>query len=48
MLSCNSIDTQNTITPDMNSDNPTRTFLALGDSYTIGEGVNGKTVGVCN
>ena len=42
MLSCNSIDTRNTITPDMNSDIPKRTFLTLGDSYTIGESVNKK------
>lgn len=43
MLSCNSTETQNTITPDnMNPNNPKRTFLALGDSYTIGESVDEK------
>ena len=43
MLSCNSTETQNTIAPDnMNPNNPKRTFLALGDSYTIGESVDEK------
>lgn len=43
MLSCSSTSTQNDITPDnMNENNPKRTFLALGDSYTIGESVDEK------
>ena len=43
LLSCNSTETQNNIAPDtMNPDNPKRTFLALGDSYTIGESVDEK------
>ena len=42
MLSCNSIENQNNIIPDMNLNNPKRTFLALGDSYTIGESVDEK------
>jgi lysophospholipase L1-like esterase len=43
MLSCNSTESQNSITPDnMNPNNPNRTFLALGDSYTIGESVDEK------
>ncbi len=46
MLSCNSTETQNNITPsnlpNMNENNPKRTFLALGDSYTIGESVDEK------
>jgi lysophospholipase L1-like esterase len=43
MLSCSSTENQNSITPDnMNSNNPKRTFLALGDSYTIGESVDEK------
>jgi lysophospholipase L1-like esterase len=43
MLSCSSTETQNSITPDnMNPNNPNRTFLALGDSYTIGESVDEK------
>jgi lysophospholipase L1-like esterase len=43
MLSCSSTETQNSITPDnMNPNNPKRTFLALGDSYTIGESVDEK------
>jgi lysophospholipase L1-like esterase len=43
MLSCSSSETQNSITPDnMNPNNPKRTFLALGDSYTIGESVEEK------
>lgn len=43
MLSCNSTEKNNAITPDtMNKDNRKRTFLALGDSYTIGESVDEK------
>lgn len=42
MLSCNSTENQNNIIPDMNLNNPKRTFLALGDSYTIGESVDEK------
>ena len=43
LLSCNSTETQNNIAPNnMNPDNPARTFLALGDSYTIGESVDEK------
>ena len=43
MLSCNSSETQENITPpNMNENNPKRTFLALGDSYTIGESVDEK------
>lgn len=43
MLSCSSTENQNSITPDnMNPNNPKRTFLALGDSYTIGESVDEK------
>jgi lysophospholipase L1-like esterase len=46
MLSCSSTETQENITPDnlpnMNENNPNRTFLALGDSYTIGESVDEK------
>ena len=42
MLSCNSTENQNNIIPDMNLNNPIRTFLALGDSYTIGESVDEK------
>ena len=42
MLSCNSIENQNNIIPDMNLNNPKRAFLALGDSYTIGESVDEK------
>ena len=46
MLSCTSTETQQNITPsnlpNMNENNPKRTFLALGDSYTIGESVDEK------
>jgi lysophospholipase L1-like esterase len=42
LLSCSSTENQNNITPEMNSNNPNRTFLALGDSYTIGESVDEK------
>jgi lysophospholipase L1-like esterase len=43
MLSCNSTETQTIIIPDkMNNNNSNRTFLALGDSYTIGESVDEK------
>jgi lysophospholipase L1-like esterase len=42
MLSCSSTENQNNITPEMNINNPNRTFLALGDSYTIGESVDEK------
>jgi lysophospholipase L1-like esterase len=43
MLSCNSTENQNSIIPDnMNPNNPNRTFLSLGDSYTIGESVEEK------
>jgi lysophospholipase L1-like esterase len=43
MLSCNSTETQTIILPDkMNNNNSNRTFLALGDSYTIGESVDEK------
>ncbi len=43
MLSCSSTESQNTVIPDnMDSTNPKRTFLALGDSYTIGESVDEK------
>ena len=46
MLSCSSTETQENITPanlpNMNENNPNRTFLALGDSYTIGESVDEK------
>ena len=42
MLSCNSTENQNNIIPDMNLNNPKRAFLALGDSYTIGESVDEK------
>ena len=43
LLSCNSTETQNNIAPNnMNPNNPNRTFLALGDSYTIGESVDEK------
>jgi lysophospholipase L1-like esterase len=43
LLSCSSTETQNNIIPDnMNPNNPNRTFLALGDSYTIGESVDEK------
>jgi len=42
MLSCDSTENQNNIIPDMNLNNPKRTFLALGDSYTIGESVDEK------
>jgi lysophospholipase L1-like esterase len=43
MLSCSSTDNQNSITPDnMNNNTTNRTFLALGDSYTIGESVDEK------
>jgi lysophospholipase L1-like esterase len=43
MLSCNSTETQKIILPDkMNNNNSNRTFLALGDSYTIGESVDEK------
>ena len=42
MLSCDSTENQNNIIPDMNLNNPIRTFLALGDSYTIGESVDEK------
>ena len=46
MLSCNSTETQQNITPsnlpNMNENNPKRSFLALGDSYTIGESVDEK------
>jgi len=42
-LSCNSTEKNNTIIPEtMNNNNPKRTFLALGDSYTIGESVDEK------
>ena len=43
LLSCSSTEIQNSITPEnMNPNNPKRTFLALGDSYTIGESVDEK------
>ena len=43
MLSCNSTEKNNAIIPsNMNNNNPPRTFLALGDSYTIGESVDEK------
>jgi lysophospholipase L1-like esterase len=46
MLSCSSTETQENITPanlpNMNENNPNRTFLALGDSYTIGESLDEK------
>lgn len=43
MLSCSPTEKNNTIIPDtMNNNNPKRTFLALGDSYTIGESVDEK------
>jgi lysophospholipase L1-like esterase len=43
MLSCSSTETQKTILPEnMNLNNLKRTFLALGDSYTIGESVDEK------
>jgi lysophospholipase L1-like esterase len=43
MLSCSSTETQKTILPEnMNPNNLKRTFLALGDSYTIGESVDEK------
>jgi lysophospholipase L1-like esterase len=46
MLSCTSTETQQNIAPSnlpiMNENNPNRTFLALGDSYTIGESVDEK------
>lgn len=46
MLSCTSTEMQRNITPsnlpNMNENNPKRTFLALGDSYTIGESVDEK------
>ena len=46
MLSCTSTETQKNITPsnlpNMNENNPKRSFLALGDSYTIGESVDEK------
>ena len=46
MLSCNSTEPKITISPNpannMNENNPKRTFLALGDSYTIGERVDEK------
>jgi lysophospholipase L1-like esterase len=43
MLSCNSTESQKIILPDnMNPNTPNRTFLALGDSYTIGESVDEK------
>jgi len=46
MLSCNSTESKITISPNpasnMNENNPKRTFLALGDSYTIGQSVDEK------
>ena len=42
MLSCRSTENQDDSMPDMNPNNPKRTFLALGDSYTIGESVDEK------
>ncbi len=43
MLSCSSTEKNNALMPDtMNNNNPKRTFLALGDSYTIGESVHEK------
>lgn len=46
MLSCNSTESKINISPNpattMNENNPKRTFLALGDSYTIGESVDEK------
>jgi lysophospholipase L1-like esterase len=43
LLSCSSTEKNNAILPDtMNNDNSKRTFLALGDSYTIGESVDEK------
>lgn len=43
LVSCNSTEKNNAIIPDiMNNDNSKRTFLALGDSYTIGESVDEK------
>lgn len=46
MLSCNSKESKINISPNpattMNENNPKRTFLALGDSYTIGESVDEK------
>lgn len=54
MLSCSSAETQKNIYPsnsnstgnnnsnNVNNNNPKRTFLALGDSYTIGESVDEK------
>lgn len=46
MLSCNSTESKITIFPNpasnMNENNPKRTFLALGDSYTIGQSIDEK------
>lgn len=46
ILSCNSKESKINISPNpatnMNENNPKRTFLALGDSYTIGESVDEK------
>ena len=42
MLSCHSTENQDDSMPAMNPNNPKRTFLALGDSYTIGESVDEK------
>jgi hypothetical protein len=43
LLSCSTTEKQNTILPEnMNNNNPKRTFLALGDPYTIGESVGEK------
>ena len=46
ILSCSLSETQKNITPsnpnNMNENNPKRTFLALGDSYTIGQSVDEK------
>ena len=46
MLSCNSMESKIIIYPNpannMNENNPKRTFLALGDSYTIGQSVEEK------
>ena len=46
MLSCNSPESKINISPNpannMNENNPKRTFLALGDSYTIGQSVEEK------
>ena len=46
MLSCNSTESKITISPNpasnMNENNPKHTFLALGDSYTIGQSIDEK------